>query len=53
MASVIPYLVYAIIAITTTVSAQDGDTCGACNCQVNNIQVLNQLIESKIASGKL
>ena len=53
MASVILYSVYAIIAITSTVSGQEGGTCRACNCQLNNIEVLNQLIESKIASGKL
>ena len=51
MASVI---FYAIIAVTSTVSvAQEGGTCHACNCQFNNAELLNQLIESKIASGEL
>ena len=53
MASVILYSVCAIIAITSTVSGEEGGTCTACNCQFNNVEVLDQLIESKIASGKL
>ena len=53
MASVILYSVCAIIAITSTVSGEEGGTCTACNCQFNNIEVLDQLIESRIASGKL
>ena len=53
MASVIIYSVCAIIAITSTVSGEEGGTCRACNCQFNNVEVLDQLIESKIASGKL
>ena len=53
MASVILYSVCAIIAITSAVSGEEGGTCRACNCQFNNVEVLNQLIESKIASGKL
>jgi hypothetical protein len=52
MASVILYSVCAIIAITSTVSGEEGGTCTACNCQLNNGEILNQLIESKIASGK-
>ena len=50
MTSVILYSVY---AITSTVSGEEGGTCKACNCQFNNVEVFNQLIESKIASGKL
>ena len=53
MASVTLYSVCAIIAITSAVCGAEGGTCKACNCQLNNIEVLNQLIESKIASGKL
>ena len=53
MASVIIYLAFAIIAITTAVSGQEGGTCRACNCQFNNVEGLSQLIESQIASGKL
>ena len=51
--SVILYLVFAIVAIASTMSAQAEGTCQACNCQFNNVQVLSQLIESKIASGEL
>ena len=53
MALVILYSVCAIIAITSTVSGEEGGTCKACNCQLNNVEVLNRLIESKITSGKL
>ena len=53
MASIILYSVCAIIAITTAVSGEEEGTCRACNCQFNNGEVLKQLIESKIASGKL
>ena len=38
------------ISCTQPVSAQ-GDTCNACNCQFNNVEVLAQLIESKIATA--
>ena len=53
MAAVLLYSVCAIIAAVSTISSQEGDTCQACNCQLNNGEVLNRLIESKIAAGKL
>ena len=55
MASVIFYsvYVYAVVAIVSAVSGGEGGTCQACNCRLNNAEVLNQLIESKITSGKL
>ena len=53
MVSIILYSVYAIIATVSTVSGQEGGTCQACNCQLNNVEVLNQLIKSTIAAGKL
>ena len=53
MASNILYSVCAIIAITSAVSGQEGGTCRACNCQFNNVEGLNRMIESQIASGKL
>ena len=53
MASVLLYSVCVIIAVVSTVSGQEGGTCQACNCQLNNGEVLNRLIESKIAAGKL
>ena len=59
MDSAILYSIYAaIIAAVSTVSAQPEGTCicKACNrcnnCQLNNVEVLDRLIESKIASGK-
>ena len=54
MASAILCLVHAVMAIVSTVSGVvKGDTCKACNCQFDNVEALNQLIELKIASGKL
>ena len=53
MASIILYSVYAITVIVSTVSGQEGGTCQPCNCQFNNVEVLNQLIKSNIAAGKL
>ena len=53
MASVIFYSVYAAMVMVSAVSGGEGGTCQACNCQFNNGEVLNQLIESKIASGEL
>ena len=53
MASVIFYSVYAVVVMVSAVSGEEGGTCQACNCRLNNGEVLNQLIESKIASGKL
>ena len=53
MDSVILYSVHATIAIASYVSAQEGGTCQACNCQFDNIEILSQLIEAKIATGKL
>ena len=54
MDSEILYLVFATTAIiVSTASAQSKSTCQACNCQFNNVEVLSQLIELKIASGEL
>ena len=53
MAVIILYSVCAIIAITSAVSGEKRGNCKACNCQFDNIEVLDQLIESRIASGKL
>ena len=56
MDSAILYSVYAaVIAAVSTVSAQPEGTCKACNrcnCRLNNVEILDRLIESKIASGK-
>ena len=47
-------LLTAAIFVTATcvaaVSAQS-DTCRACNCQFNNVQVLDQLIQDRIATA--
>ena len=46
-----------VVTVSTVTSTVSGGTCEACNCQFNNIELLDQLIESKvasqIASGKL
>ena len=45
---------FIIVAIVSTVTRTvSGGTCEACNCQFNNVELLDQLIESKVASGKL
>ena len=40
----------ALITFSVAGSAQD-TTCAACNCQLNNVQVLNQLIDAKISAA--
>ena len=40
----------AIVSSVITVDAAQDKTCNACQCQVNNVQVLSQLIESKIST---
>ena len=41
--------------LTAAVSAQGNGVCNSCNCQFNNVQVLDQLVDARIAStiGKL
>ena len=41
---------YLTATVTVTVSTQD-DTCKACSCQFDNVQVLDQLIEAKITNA--
>ena len=46
-----------LLAITVVLSAtadstQPDGTCKACNCQFNNVQVLEQLIDAKIATAR-
>lgn len=52
--SVIIYSVYAIVAavFSATISAQESESCQACNCQLNNVEALNELIQTNIRSGK-
>ena len=52
MGAIVLYLVCIIIAVVSTVCAQPEGTCQACNCQLNNAEALNQLIQSNIRSGK-
>ena len=41
-----------LVSVACIVSAKDPDgSCSSCNCRFNNIQVLDQIIESKIANG--
>ena len=52
--TIMTFKLLTLIFVTTTcaaaVSAQS-DTCRACNCQFNNVQVLNQLIEDKVTNA--
>ena len=43
-------LVLFITAVLTTTASTLDSTCNTCNCQFNNIQVLDQLIDMRIAS---
>ena len=36
--------------ITVDATCTQDNTCNACQCQFNNVQILGQLIESKIAT---
>ena len=37
----------ATAAVVSVVSSQEG-TCRACNCEINNVEALNQLIDAKV-----
>ena len=43
-------VIFTLGTCVAAVSAQS-DTCQACNCQFNNVKVLDQLIEDKIAAA--
>ena len=45
-------LVVIVIMCSTTANSQSSG-CNACNCQFNNVKVLQQLIESKMATALL
>ena len=45
---VVLYQILLVLPVLITYSSALGDTCRACNCQVNNIQVLEELIDQKI-----
>ena len=52
MTSVRALLVFAVLSATVVLEGaaqmQQDNTCGACNCQFNNIDVLNNFIDAKI-----
>ena len=51
MASAIFYLVcYVAMA---AISGEEGGACPTCNCRLNNVEILKELIESMIESGEL
>ena len=37
-----------LVAAAATHNVGDAQTCNACNCQFNNVQVLSQLIEKQV-----
>ena len=39
-----------LVAATAITAANAQSACGACNCQFNNIQLLDQLLEAKMKS---
>lgn len=36
------------VSVQTAYAVPQSDTCKACNCQFNNVQVLEQLVEEKV-----
>ena len=44
------FILYLLFSSASIASAQDG-ACKACNCQFNNVDVLNQLIDRRIATA--
>jgi hypothetical protein len=49
------WIVLIAAVLTASASTQGNGVCNSCNCQFNNIQVLNQLVDARIANtvGKL
>ena len=45
-------LLVVVIGISVT-SAQNADTCQACNCQFNNVQALKQLVAAVINEAQI
>ena len=47
-------VMFAITLLSSTASAHaQGSTCNSCNCVLSNAEILSQLIETKISSGKI
>ena len=44
------FFILYVFSLASITSAQDG-TCKACNCQFNNVDVIDQLIDRKIAAA--
>ena len=42
--------VFITAILAATASTQDNGVCHSCNCQFKNIQVLDQLVDAKIAN---
>jgi hypothetical protein len=43
-------LLLLVISAISTLAQSQGGTCKACNCQFDNIQALDQLIDLKVAT---
>ena len=43
-------IVFIAAVLTATASIQNNGVCNSCNCQFNNIQVLDRLVDSRIAN---
>ena len=44
------FILYVLFSLASITSAQDG-ACKACNCQFNNVDVIDQLIDRRIAAA--
>ena len=43
-------IVFIAAVLTAIASTQDNGGCNSCNCQFNNIQVLDRLVDDRIAN---
>ena len=43
-------IVLCVFVVAITISGASAQSCTACNCQVNNIELLDQLVEAKVNS---
>jgi hypothetical protein len=45
------FILYLLFSLASIASAQGGTQCSACNCQFNNVNVLDQLIDRRLAAA--
>ena len=53
MLSIFPFVIFVLVlspSVAVTSAQTQGDSCGACNCQFNNVELLIDLIRAEINS---